>query len=117
MLGSARLGLGSTALALLFVAASAFGTPSAAASPLAPCASTAVGTVAPGGRGTTAGYSLCTNAGWVHFNGPIYTKGDCAHLGTVGPNNDGTYTICTNQGWLDVNRSVCNDFPGVFNCG
>jgi hypothetical protein len=73
--------------------------------------------VVPGGGGSTAGYSLCTMAGWVHFNGPIYTKGDCAHLGTVGPNNDGTYTICTNQGWLDVNRPVCTDFPGMFNCG
>ena len=117
MLSSARRGLRSTALALFFVAASPLGPPAAAASPLPPCASTTVGTVVPGGKGSTAGYSLCTNAGWVHFNGPIYPKGDCAHLGTVGPNNDGTYTICTNEGWLDVNRSVCGDFPGVFNCG
>jgi hypothetical protein len=116
MLGSILRGIRTIALPVFFVAASPFAATAAAAPPWAPCASSAVGSLMPGGAGSTAGSSLCTGAGWVHFNGPIGFNGGCAHVGTVGPNKDGTYTICTNQGWLDVNRSVCSDFPGMFNC-
>jgi hypothetical protein len=101
------------AIATLFIAAGVVAPPVAGASPSGPCASSAVGTVVPQANG----YSLCTSVGWINVNGPLNPKGDCAHLGTVGPNNDGTYTICTNLGWVDVNRPVCTDFPGVFNCG
>jgi hypothetical protein len=43
--------------------------------------------------------------------------GDCAHLGTVGPNGDGSsYTVCTKNGWTTVNRPVCKDYPKLFDC-
>jgi hypothetical protein len=100
------------AFAPLFIAAAFAAPPLAGAAPSGPCARSEVGTVVPAGNG----YSLCTGAGWVRVNAPLTPKGDCARLGTIGPNQDGTYTICTNLGWVDVKRSLCTDFPGNFNC-
>ncbi len=45
-----------------------------------------------------------------------YPSGPCAHIGTVGPEQDATYTICTANGWTHVDRSVCEDFPKLFSC-
>ncbi|MDT5223541.1 MAG: hypothetical protein QOG19_948 [Mycobacterium sp.] len=41
----------------------------------------------------------------------------CAHVGTVGPDPGGAgYTLCTAAGWIHINRSVCVDYPKLFNC-
>jgi hypothetical protein len=41
----------------------------------------------------------------------------CPHPGDIGPNATGnSYIRCTDSGWITVNRAVCVDFPGVFDC-
>jgi hypothetical protein len=88
--------------------------PTAAAYPTGSCASSQIGTVV----AETSAYTLCTSVGWVHVDQPVKLdpSGDCAHLGTVGPNGGTAYTVCTNLGWIDVNRPACTDFPAMFDC-
>ena len=44
-------------------------------------------------------------------------SGRCAQPGQIGPNEAGTsYLRCTTDGWITVNRPVCVDFPGLFDC-
>jgi hypothetical protein len=96
----------------ILIAAGLVAPPLAGAYPTGPCARSDIGTVVQ----DVNAYTLCTGVGWVHVSGPVKQdpSGECADLGTVGPNNDATYTICTTLGWVDVDRSVCADFPGLF---
>jgi hypothetical protein len=107
-----RIALPAIEAALMLVAAGLVAPPPAGAYPTGPCARSDIGTVVQ----DVNAYTLCTGVGWVHVSGPVKRdpSGECAQLGTVGPNNDATYTICTNFGWVDVDRSVCADFPGLF---
>jgi len=52
----------------------------------------------------------------VHVDRSVIPSGQRAHLGTVGPENDGRYTVCTTVGWVHVDQPVCADFPGWFTC-
>lgn len=100
--------------ASMLVAAGFVGLPVAGAYPSGSCARTDIGTLVPEAHA----YTLCTSVGWIHVAEPVRLdpSGDCAHLGTVGPNGGTTYTICTNLGWVDVNRPACADFPALFDC-
>jgi hypothetical protein len=45
------------------------------------------------------------------------TSGPCAFVGAIGPSEaGGNYLRCTEDGWVTVNRPVCVDFPGFFDC-
>jgi hypothetical protein len=100
--------------ALITLATGLIALPVADAYPSGSCARTDIGTLVPEAHA----YTLCTSVGWIHVNEPVRLdpSGDCAHLGTVGPNGGTTYTICTNLGWVDVNRPACADFPALFDC-
>jgi hypothetical protein len=71
-------------------------------------------------RFIAVGLALLSTAGSISLSPAAHAQpasGPCAFVGAIGPNAAGdSYLRCTEDGWITVNRPVCADFPGFFNC-